>query len=112
MQDQCLTKDSVKLERRKHSSDLISTLKPVLPPTLLRAMELAQEKGSSSYICPSLGTMWSNLQQRSVPALRYGWTPANSPTHCACGTGMSVEHALSCPMGGLPIVNTMRLEIL
>ena len=23
--------------------------------------------------------------------------------HCACGAAMSVEHALSCPKGGLPI---------
>ena len=35
-------------------------------------------------------------------ALRYRWTPANLPTHCACGVSMSVEHVLSCPKGGLP----------
>ena len=26
------------------------------------------------------------------------------PTHCACGTSFAVEHALSCPKGGLPSI--------
>ena len=37
-------------------------------------------------------------------ALRYGWQPALTPSTCACGTSFSVEHALSCPKGGFPIV--------
>ena len=34
-------------------------------------------------------------------ALHYGWLPLHAPTHCTCGTSFSVEHALSCPKGGL-----------
>ena len=34
--------------------------------------------------------------------LRYGWPPKHTPAHCACGTPFTVEHALSCPKGGLP----------
>ena len=37
-------------------------------------------------------------------ALRYGWSPQRTPAHCACGTSFSVEHALSCPKGGLPSI--------
>ena len=32
--------------------------------------------------------------------LRYGWPLCLTPSHCACGTTFSVDHALSCPKGG------------
>ena len=35
-------------------------------------------------------------------ALRYGWTPIKTPTHCACGAAFVVDHILSCPRGGFP----------
>ena len=35
-------------------------------------------------------------------ALRYGWPLGLAPAHCACSTVFSVDHALSCPKGGLP----------
>ena len=37
-------------------------------------------------------------------ALHHGWLLLHAPTHCACGTSFSVEHALSCPKGGLPSI--------
>ena len=37
-------------------------------------------------------------------ALCYGWLPHRTPTDCACGTSFSVEHAFSCPKGGLPSI--------
>ena len=39
---------------------------------------------------------------RDAIALRYGWSPLNTPSHCACGSSFSVQHALSCPKGGFP----------
>ena len=38
-------------------------------------------------------------------ALRYGWMPSRTPSHCACGTNFSVDHALSCPKGGFPSIH-------
>ena len=35
-------------------------------------------------------------------ALHNGWPLCRAPTHCACGTDFLVDHALSCPKGGLP----------
>ena len=65
-------------------------------------MDLAQEKGASSWLTSlpieefgfSLhkGAFWDAL------ALRYGWPPLNLPVHCT----FSVQHALSCPKGGFP----------
>ena len=36
-------------------------------------------------------------------ALRYNWTPLQSPTF-GCGTKFSIDHALSWPKGGLPSI--------
>ena len=30
--------------------------------------------------------------------------PSRTPSHCACGTNFSVDHALSCPKGGFPSI--------
>ncbi len=36
--------------------------------------------------------------------LRYGRQPSRLPSHCVCGVNFTVEHALSCPCGGLPSI--------
>ena len=83
---------------------------------LKRAMELAQEKGASSWLTAlpiqedgftlHKSAFWDAL------ALRYDWTPSHLPSSCACGTCFSVEHALSCPKGGFPPLrhNEIRVE--
>ena len=68
-------------------------------------LDLAQEKGATSWFT-SLPLKEFNLTLhkaafRDVVALRYGWQP---PTPCSCGSSFAVEHALSCPKGGFPIM--------
>ena len=41
---------------------------------------------------------------RDAIALRYSWSPTNTPTTCACGSDFTVEHVLSCPKGGFPSI--------
>ena len=76
--------------------------------TSLRAIELAEEKGASSWLTAiPLREYGFNLHKsgfRDAIALRYGWTPADLPTSCVCGSRFSVEHALSCPRGAFPII--------
>ena len=36
-----------------------------------------------------------------VLCLRYGWQPPLLPSSCVCNEHFTVEHALSCPCGGL-----------
>ena len=71
-------------------------------------MDLAQERGASSWLTilplEEFGLTLHKGAFRDAIALRYGWQPALIPSTCACGTSFSVEHALSCPMGGFPIV--------
>jgi len=42
---------------------------------------------------------------RDALALRYGWSPQQTPMYCVCGASFTIEHALSCPRGGFPIVH-------
>ena len=88
-------------------STCVLSYKPVnaTSNTLQRAMDLAQEKGASSWLTTlPLEEFGFTLHKGAfcdAIALRYGWQPSSS---CACGANFSVEHALSCPKGGFPIV--------
>ena len=71
-------------------------------------MDLSKEKGAST--CFSVlqleeyGIALHKGAFRDDLALRYGWSPANAPLNCACGTHFSVEHVLSCHKGGYPSI--------
>ena len=43
-------------------------------------------------------------------SLRYGWHPPATPTHCVCGSSFTVQHVLSCPRGGFPIIRHNELR--
>ena len=100
--------------RRNQASQAAEDLQPTLPPDLQRAMTLAKEKGASSWLttlpikefdfCLHKGAFSDAL------ALRYGWPLSRTPSHCACGKFFSVEHALSCPRGGFPIIRHNELR--
>ena len=78
-----------------------------LPVKLQLARALACEKGASS----RLTTLPLKVHGFELPkgsfldalCLRYGWQVPRLPTTCVCGCAIEVEHALSCPFGGLPI---------
>ena len=79
-----------------------------LPVSLQRSVDLATEKGSSTWLTAlPLAEHGFALHKGSFHdaiALRYGWPPSEMPNKCACGTKFSVEHALSCPKGGFPSI--------
>ena len=69
-------------------------------------MDLATVRGASSWLTTlplsEHGFTLHRSAFQDALALRYGWSPLRPPSLCACGTSFSVEHALSCPKGGLP----------
>ena len=71
-------------------------------------MDLAQERGASNWLTSlplqEFGFTLHKGAFRDAIALRYGWQPSLVPSTCACGSNFSVEHALSCPKGGFPII--------
>ena len=93
---------------RDNARTSASLLRAAIPKSLQRAMDLAQEKGASSWLTSlpleEFGLTLHKGAFRDAIALRYGWQPLHTPTTCACGTSFSVEHALSCPKGGFPII--------
>ncbi len=84
---------TAKAEVRKHKRHQLSSsathLKPDLPEPLQRAMELSQEKGALSWLTAlPIEEIEFALHKgafRGALALRYGWQPLRTPTHCACG---------------------------
>ena len=79
-----------------------------LSPHLQRAVDLAKEKGSSSWLTVTPleehGFYLNKGEFRDALCLRYGWTLNNPPQTCNCGTAFTVDHAMICPMGGFPII--------
>ena len=102
-----LQRDVHKQNRDKTTASAAS-LRATIPKSRQHAMDLAQERGASSWLTTlpleEFGLTFHKGAFRDAIALRYGWQPALTPSTCACGTSFSVEHALSCPMGGFPIL--------
>ena len=111
---QLAAKAETRTSKRNLEKEAASTIRDLLPGSLQRAMDLAQEKGASSWLTsPPIEEFGFSLHKsafRDAIALRYGWTPLNIPTNCACGTSFSVQHALSCPKGGFPTLRHNELR--
>ena len=101
-------KQEVREQRQDILKSSAATLKVTLKASLKHAMDLAQEKGASTWKTSlpleDYGFSLHKGAFRDAMALRYGWLPSNIPTNCACGTHFTVEHALSCPKGGFPSI--------
>ncbi|KAL5474408.1 hypothetical protein EMCRGX_G026350 [Ephydatia muelleri] len=104
LQDQLSAKTVVHKSKREQHSNAASTLKNILPPSLAHAMDLSQEKGASTWLSvlplEEYGFALYKRAFRDALALRYGWSPANAPLNCACGTHFSIQHVLSCRKSG------------
>ena len=81
-----------------HPDDLHSRL----PLQLQKAVELAKEKGASTWFTAlplkEHGFSLHKTAFHDAMALRYGWSK------CDCGKNFSLEHALSCAKGGFPSI--------
>ena len=70
------------------------------------ALDLATIRGASAWLSAlplsEYGFSLHKAAFHDAVALRYGWPLQRTPSHCACGAAFSVDHALSCPKGGLP----------
>ena len=77
-----------------------------LGPLMQHSVELAKEKGASSWLETLPLTEHEFALSKSAfgdaTRLRYGWSMDRVPTKCVCSQPFSSEHALSCPCGGFP----------
>lgn len=94
--------------RRLQSDQRAADLKQNLSDPLKRSLDLASEKGASSWLTTlpieEYGFTLHKGAFHDALALRYGWHPSRTPSNCSCGSTFSVEHALSCARGGFPII--------
>ncbi len=107
-------KTSVREKRREQAKQSANKVRDSLPQPQQLAMDLGSEKGASSWLSAlPLEEHKFTLHKtafRDAIALRYGWPPANTPSHCVCGQSFSIQHALSCPRGGYPSIRHNELR--
>ena len=111
------TEFSVTFQRLSHSPCALSSAFHCIARlcfTLQRSMELAQEKGASTWLTAlpieEHGFALHKAAFKDSLSLRYGWPLQNSPSHCSCGQPFSVEHALNCKTGGFPTVRHNKVR--
>ncbi len=106
--DQLRAKAETHKQKREQSTQAATDLKQTLPNSLKRAMDLAGEKGASSWLTSlpieEFGFSLHKGAFQDALALRYDWQPSRCPSNCACGHKFTVDHALSCPKGGFPTI--------
>ena len=93
---------------------MADALKSTLPTLSRWSMDFASEKGASNWLTSlpieEHGFCLHKGAFKDALALRYGWSPSNIPLHCECRSALTIEHVLSCPRGGLPIVHHSEIR--
>ena len=96
--------------RKEKDDDLkgkLEELKVSLPVRTQRAVDLASEKGASSWVTAvplkDMNFDLSKREFRDAMRLRYDWPIPDSPSVCVCGCSFTVDHAMICQRGGLII---------
>ena len=112
--EQLSRKSAIRNSKSSNYSDRSSSLRTHLDPSSQRALDLVSAKGASNWLTTrplqEHGFALHKSAFHDAVALRYGWSPQWTPAHCACGTSISVEHALSCPKGGLPSIRHKEIR--
>ena len=105
---QLKAKAQISREIKERTSSEFNEIYKNLPVSLQRAIDLATEKGSSTWLTAlpltEHGFALHKDAFHDALALRYGWPPSEMPSKCACGSNFSVEHVLSCAKGGFPSI--------
>ena len=101
-------KAQVRQENHARISTDANEIRTLLPDLQRRAIDLANEKGSLTWLTTLCLVEHSFALHKGAfhdaLALRYGWTPSEMPSICACGSKFSVEHTPSCAKGGFPSI--------
>ena len=98
----------IRTENRQRQDQQAKNTYAQLSPQLRRCIDLAAERGSSSWLTAlpltehgfhlHKGEFWDAI------CLRYDWALKNTPTTCSCGANFSIDHAMTCHTGGFPTI--------
>ena len=73
-----------------------------------RLVDLSREKDASSWLSilplDEFGFSLYKGEFRDALCLRYGWSLPNVSSSCPCGMSFSVDHAMTCNLGGFPTI--------
>ena len=98
---------AVKRGKAEELSGIAENLKEIVPRKIKRALELAQEKGSSLWLkvlpLQEQGFNLSKREFRDAVKLRYDWPFDDILSVCVCGENFTVDHAMICKRGGFVI---------
>ena len=101
-------KKNIRKSNHLRKAQQASNINDQLPPQLKHSVDLATEKGSSSWLSvlrlEEHGFYLHKGEFRDAICLRYGWRPGSTPQTCNCGAQFSVDHAMICHMGGFPTI--------
>ena len=101
-------KSIIHQNNRSRQSQHADSIKHLLSPQLQRQVDLAKEKGASSWLSVlPLDDHGFHLHKgafRDAICLRYAWSLSATPTKCNCGNTFSATHAMICPKGGFPTI--------
>uniref|UniRef100_A0A1X7TIY1 Uncharacterized protein n=2 Tax=Amphimedon queenslandica TaxID=400682 RepID=A0A1X7TIY1_AMPQE len=79
-----------------------------------RLLDVACERGASVWLSAlPLSDHGFDLNKgsfRDSICIRYGWQLQDLPSSCVCDSSFTVDHALSCPMGGFPTLRHNELR--
>ena len=106
MDNQKKARDEVRMKRKNTQKCQFEKIIALLPEAMKRNVELATEKGASSWLLTlpikAQGLVLHKSDFRDAIHLRYNWQPMHLRTQCICGKSFTVDHALVCNTGGLP----------
>ena len=94
----------VKKEKEERITKERDNLLNTLDHKSKRIMELNLESGAGAWLqalpIQSLGYSLNKQEFRDSVSLRYGWQVPNTPSFCQCKERNTIDHALSCKLGG------------
>ena len=105
---QLQSKASIRRQNDENNSKEAADFHSKLPLQLQKAVDLAKEKGVSTWLTAlplkEHGFGLHRAAFHDAMALRYGWSPSLLPSKCECGNNFTIDHALSCAKGGFPFI--------
>ena len=106
--------NQAKQDKDKRLTQELETLKTAVDDNLKRNLDLAQEKGSGSWLTAlpiqTLGYVLNKEEFQDSLCLRYGWRIPKTPMYCSCGKKNDVNHAMICTVGGYVIMRHDRIR--
>ena len=93
--------------KNQYLKEKLDEVKGSISEKTLRAVDLATQKGASSWLTvlpiKDMNFDLNKSEFRDAVKLRYDWEVTDTPSVCVCGDTFNVDHAMICKRGGFII---------